>query len=210
MTEKTLSGPSELILVTAFEPFGGDSMNPSERVLARLPDIIGGFGIARRLLPVEFVRAVKLATEEYDRLSPAAVVMIGQAGGRESITPETTGKNVMFGRIPDNAGFAPDHIPVSQSGPDTLVTSFPIGKIVDALSGLGIPCRRSDDAGEYVCNAVYYGMLEHVGGRVPAVFIHIPYIPEQGHADRPSLPEDIILCGIEAAIATVAGEVKGQ
>ena len=210
MTEKTLSGQSELILVTAFEPFGGDSMNPSERVLARIPDRTGGLGIEKPVLPVEFVRAVKLATGEYDRLSPAAVVMIGQAGGRESITPETTGRNIMYGRIPDNAGVAPDHIPVSETGPERLVTSFPVGKIVDALKRLGIPCRQSDDAGEYVCNAVYYGMLEHVGGRVPAVFIHIPYIPEQGHDDRPSLPEDIILRGIEAAIGAVAGEVKGQ
>ncbi len=197
----------KIILVTAFEPFGGEKLNPSEMVLEKLPDAVGGYAIRKLLLPVEFVRALSLAAAEYDRLAPAAVIMLGQAGRRRAITPETTGRNVMYGGIPDNAGWKPDHLPVVENGPDKLYSTLMTDRIVRAVNALGIPCEVSDNAGEYVCNALLYGMLEHNRGTVPTGFIHVPFIREQGHPEDPFMDFKEVYRGVLTAIETVASEV---
>ena len=201
-----MNGREKVILVTAFEAFGGETINPTERILEELPDEAAGFTIRKLLLPVEFVRASELAVYEYDQLAPAAVMMLGQAGGRSAITPETTGRNIMNGRIPDNAGFRPEHLPVKESGPAELKSTLPVERIVQAVRKLGIACEKSDDAGEYVCNTLLYGMLHHVNGAVPAGFIHVPYIREQGHAEAPFMELSDLRRGILAAIQAVAEE----
>ena len=198
----------KVILVTAFEPFGGEKLNPTEIVLDKLPDTIDGYALKKMLLPVEFVRARELAFAAYDEKAPAAVVMLGQAGGRSAITPETTDRNTMNSRVPDNAGFRPDHQPVAENGPDALTSTLPVEKIMEAVSSIGIPCEKSDNAGEYVCNALLYGMLAHNNGEVPTGFIHVPFIREQGHADRPYLELDDILRGVIAAIKAVIEEME--
>jgi pyroglutamyl-peptidase len=197
------------ILVTAFEPFGGEKINPTELILRQLPDRIGAFALKKALLPVEFVRAREIACAEYDKLGPSAVVMLGQAGGRTSVTPETTGKNLMNAKISDNAGYEPRGVPVSEGGPETLRSTADVAGIVDAVRALGIPCEISDDAGAYVCNALLYGMLEHNGGTVPTVFIHVPFVREQGHADKPFMELDDIYRAVVAAVGSVA-EVLGS
>ncbi|MBR3374671.1 MAG: pyroglutamyl-peptidase I, partial [Firmicutes bacterium] len=102
------------ILVTAFEPFGGEVLNPSEMVLHDLPDEMLDRNIHILLLPVDFRRAPEEAIAEYDRLSPDAVIMLGQAGGRSAVTPESTGRNIMNAAEPDNAGYKPDHQPITE------------------------------------------------------------------------------------------------
>ena len=198
------------ILVTAFEPFGGEKLNPTEQVLGTLPDAIGGYAIHKLLLPVEFVKARERVMAEYDRIRPVAVIMLGQAGGRSAITPETTAVNMMIGAedgflSPDNAGYAPDHLPIVEGGPESLQSTLPIDRIIEAVRAAGIPCERSDDAGQYVCNTVLYSMLEH--SAVPTGFIHVPYIKEQGHEGEPYLELDDISRGIAVAIETVAGDL---
>ena len=201
-------GKVKTILVTAFEPFGGEALNPTQMILEALPDTADGYSIRKLLLPVEFKKAREMACAEYDRLSPAAVVMLGQAGGRGAITPETSGRNVMHGRIPDNAGFQPDHLPVVENGPDVLYSTLPVGSIVKAVRALGLPCEESDSAGEYVCNTLLYGMLAHNGGEVPTGFIHVPYIREQGHEDKPFMELEEIGRGIAAALEAVADNLR--
>ena len=169
------------ILVTAFEPFGGEKLNPTEMVLGTIA--------------------------EYDRLLPAAVIMLGQAGGRNAINLETTAKNVMNGSNPDNAGFKPDHAPVVAGGADTLRSTLPKDKMIRAVETLGIPCGESGCAGEYVCNALFYGMLHHNKGSVPTGFIHVPYVREQGHEETPFMELETIYLGIFAALEAVATEV---
>ena len=203
------------ILVTAFEPFGGEKLNPTEQVLGTLPDAIGGYSIHKLLLPVEFVKAREHVMAEYDRISPAAVIMLGQAGGRSAITPETTAVNMMIGAedgflSPDNAGYAPDHLPIVKGGPESLQSTLPIDRIIEAVKAAGIPCEGSDDAGRYVCNTVFYSMLEHDKGAVPTGFIHVPYIKEQGHEDEPYLELDDISRGIAVAIETVASTLGNE
>ena len=191
------------VLVTGFMPFGGEEMNPTELLLKSLPDAISGYAVKKLLLPVEFGRAAQLACAEYDRLSPAAVIMLGQAGGRSAITPETTAKNVMDASIPDNAGFMPKALPIIPGGAERLYSTFPAEAIRDAILTLGIPCELSDNAGAYVCNSLLYGMLAHSAGNVPAGFIHVPFMPEQGHPDKPSMELSSMLRGVTAAIEAV-------
>ena len=195
------------ILVTAFEAFGGDALNPTQLVLGRLPEEICGCRLKKLLLPVEFVRSREIACAAYDELSPDAVVMLGLAGTRDAITPETTGRNLVKARIPDNAGYEPQEVPVKEGGPAELHSTFPVEKIVEAVRAKGIPCRASDSAGLYVCNNLLYAMLAHNGGAVPTGFIHVPAVPELGHEDLPSMPLDMIFEGIEAALKAVAEEV---
>ncbi len=193
----------KVILATAFEPFGGDKINPTEMILDKLPDEIGGNKIRKLLLPVEFGRAVEMATAEYDRLSPSAVIMLGQAGGRSAITPETTAKNIMNASIPDNAGYQPENRTIVENGPDELHSTFDAAGIAEALNATGIPCEVSHDAGEYVCNALLYGMLYHNKGRVPTGFIHVPFIKEQGHDDKPFMEFEDMYEGIIAAAVVI-------
>ena len=193
------------ILVTAFEPFGGDEFNPTQLVLERLPDRIGGCTVRRLLLPVEFVRSREIACAEYDRISPDAVVMLGLAGTRDAVTPETTGRNIMKARIPDNAGYEPQDLPVVEGGPDELRSTFPIDKIIAAVEALGIPCRISDSAGLYVCNSLLYAMLYHNKGAVPTGFIHVPAIREMvKDTDRPFMEFGDIFSAVSAAVRAVA------
>ena len=196
-----------VILLTAFEPFGGDPVNPTQMVLERFPDAVGGCAVHKLLLPVEFVRARELAFAAYDRLQPDAVVMLGLAASRDAVTPETAGHNVMNARIPDNAGFQPKGLPVVEGGPDTLPSTFPAERIVEAVAALGIPSRLSYSAGEYVCNTLLYGMLDHDGGAVPTGFIHVPAVPELAQEGRPFLEFDAIYRAVVAAVEVVANEI---
>jgi len=200
---KTISPKS--ILVTAFEPFGGEAMNPTRMILERLPDRIGACALRKLVLPVAFVRAGETACAEYDRVSPAAVIMLGQAGGRSAVTPETTAKNLMTAKIPDNAGYQPQNVPIVPGGPDILRSTFSVSRIVEAVRALNIPCEPSDDAGTYVCNSLLYSMLSHNGGEVPTGFIHVPYLPEQGHADQPAMRLEDMVRAIIAAIGANVG-----
>jgi len=207
------SPAAQSILVTAFEPFGGEALNPTQMLLERLPDTIGGYALHKLLLPVEFIRARALVIAEYDRVNPAAVIMLGEAGGRDAITPETRAVNVMNAvhgdfSLPDNAGYAPEGQPVVEGGPETLQSTLPIDAILEAVNAAGIPCEPSDDAGQYVCNTVMYSMLAHDKGAVPTGFIHVPYVREQGHADEPYIELDDLTRGVEAAIGAVAATIN--
>ncbi len=206
--EEAVSAVEGPILVTAFEPFGGDKVNPTQMVLERLPEEIGGRRIEKLLLPVEFVRSRELACAAYDRVRPAAVVMLGLAGTRGEITPETTGRNLMKARIPDNAGYEPQDLPITEEGPAELPSTFPIDRIIAAVGRAGVPCRISHSAGLYVCNNLLYAMLAHDGGAVPTGFIHVPAVPELGHPDMPSMEFDMIYAGICAALGAVAESIE--
>lgn len=192
------------ILVTAFEPFGADTLNPAQMILDRLPDTVGGCRIHKLLLPVDFIKAPETALSAYDALSPAAVIMLGQAGGRDAVTPEMTAKNRIHAAFPDNAGYQPADMPVVADGPDTLTSTLPNEKIVAALSARGIPAALSDDAGAYVCNCLLYRMLFFNGGEVPTGFIHVPFIPEQEHTDQPFMALDDAYTGILTVVKATA------
>lgn len=200
-----------MILVTAFEPFGGDEINPAARILEKLPEEIGGRRIYKLLLPVEFIGCRRIALAAYDRVKPSAVIMLGQHGGADAIRVETAAVNLMHALAadgtsrPDNAGFVPVGEPLVEGGADRLCSTLPAEEIVRAVNAAGVKCQISRDAGKYVCNALLYGMLGHNHGEVPTGFIHVPYLKEQGHAGKPFMELGAMVRGIVAAIGTAAG-----
>ena len=201
------------LLVTAFMPFGGDEINPTEAVLAALPSEMSGFVLKKLLLPVVFGRAAETACAEYDRLSPAAVIRLGQAGGRGAITPEAVGRNLMNAGIPDNDGNQPVNEPISVGAADELYSTFPAEGIAESIRALGISAEVSRDAGLYVCNYLLYGMLLHDRGAVPTGFIHVPFIREQvegieGREKLPFMELETVIKGITAAIEKTAAAIR--
>ena len=198
----------ERILVTAFEPFGGDSINPTELVLNALPDEIGGAELVKLLLPVEFIRAADITCAEYFRALPGAVVCLGQAGGRRAITPELYGVNLMDARIPDNAGYQPKGERVIPDGAETLKTRLPVWDMIARMRSIGVPAEISFSAGRYVCNSLLYGVLSKLPEAVPCGFIHVPFIRGQvegvpGRENMPFMELEDIVRGIRAALTAI-------
>lgn len=195
------------ILVTGFMPFGGDDINPTEIILSMLPKEINGFLIDKLLLPVEFIKARDLIINEYDKINPNFVIMLGQAGKRKSISIEKIAKNIMDARIPDNSGYQPKNLLIKEDG-DHLLSTLPIEEINNALNKDNILSDISFDAGCYVCNYVFYNMLDHNKGMVPTGFIHVPFIFEQGHKEYPYMELNDIYKGIKKAIEVIITKIK--
>ncbi len=186
------------ILVTAFDPFGGESMNPAQMALERLADQIGAHEIIKMIIPTVFGVSGDLVTAEMDRLRPDAVICVGQAGGRKAVTPERVAINVMDANITDNAGNRPVDEPVVPGSPAAYFSTLPVKKMVEGIKSAGLPGQISNTAGTFVCNHILYRVLHHAAQQMPETkccFIHVPYIPEQV-TEKPDMPamalEDIV------------------
>lgn len=178
------------ILVTGFEPFGGQKKNASWEAVQRLPEAIGGCPVHKLMVPVVFGKAGQTVLEAVRSLRPDFVFMAGEAGGRKDITPESTAVNERVGRIPDNAGFTPEPgAPIVPGGSLHLHPTLPHEQVINEMSSRGEPIKLSDDAGRYVCNDLFYTMLyaSRASG-LPVFFIHVPYCEKQG--DLPFLPAE--------------------
>jgi pyroglutamyl-peptidase len=190
------------VLVTGFEPFGGETVNPSAEIARQLHGAeIAGHRVEGVLLPCVFGESLAELRQHLRRVRPALVVCVGQAGGRAEITPERVAINVDDARIADNAGRQPVDRPVVRGGPAAYWSTLPIKAIVAALRARGLPAAVSQTAGTYVCNHVFYGLMHALRRRrgVRGGFIHVPFLPAQG---RPSLPLETMIQGVELAIAT--------
>lgn len=195
------------VLITGFEPFDGEAVNPSWEVVSRLDNaIIGGCRVVARQLPCVFGEALIELNAAIDSLSPTLVLSVGQAGGRTDISVERVAINVDDARIPDNRGNQPVDTPIVASGPAAWFSSLPIKAIVSALRDAGIPASVSQTAGTFVCNHVMYGLLHKLSGIPEAKggFIHIPYLPQQAaaHPGASSMAAETVRQGLELAIAT--------
>lgn len=193
------------ILITAFDPFGGETINPAQLAVEALPDAIGGHTILKSIVPTVFGASADLVIHQMDRLSPDAVVCVGQAGGRDAITPERVSINIMDAKKPDNAGAAPEDVPIVPDGPAAYFSTLPVKAMVAAMEAAGIPAKLSNTAGTFVCNQLLYRCLHHAARHMPHCrcgFIHVPYIPEQT-ADKPSMKLEDIVKGLTAAIAAI-------
>lgn len=198
--------PVKSLLVTGFEPFGGERVNPTELILCDLPESVLGMRVNRLLLPVEFRRAPELLLNEYERLHPDCVIMLGQAGGRCAITPECRAVNLMDARIPDNAGFRPEGAKITEDGEESLCSTIGAEILCRAVKSKGLPAEQSQSAGTYVCNTVMYSMLERCRFRTPAVFIHVPYIREQVEGRKPAGTPFIELADMKRGILAAIEE----
>ena len=148
------------VLITGFEPFGGESVNPSWEVVSGLDNaIIGGCRVVARQLPCVFGESLTVLNGAIDALSPSLVLAVGQAGGRTDITVERVAINVDDARIADNQGQQPVDVPVVADGPAAWFSTLPIKAMVMAMRNAGIPASVSQTAGTFVCNHVMYGLL---------------------------------------------------
>jgi pyroglutamyl-peptidase len=183
------------VLLTAFEPFGGESLNPSQEVARVLQGVtFEGISLETCVLPVERFRAIDQTLEAMKRFTPDVVVMLGEAGRRPGITLETVAVNLDDYQIPDAAGQQPRGEPIVVSGPLKLYATLSVEVLVDRLAKAGFPAALSSDAGRYLCNRLFYVVLHTIaqaGVHTQAGFIHLPYLPQQTlslEAPKPSLP----------------------
>ena len=190
------------LLITGFEPFGGENINPSWEAVRMLPSKIGGYSLIKLLIPVEFGKAADMVIEAADESCPDLILCIGQAGGRSAITPELVGINLRHASIPDNSGYQPKDEPIIKGGDDAYFSTVPVRKLTEAIKASGVPSDVSYSAGAYVCNDVLYTLLHHFkDSKTKVGFIHIPYSKEQNK--EPDMHLDDIIKGLIVVIESI-------
>ncbi|NMB08491.1 MAG: pyroglutamyl-peptidase I [Tissierellia bacterium] len=195
------------ILVTGFEPFGEEVINPSLEAIKKLDNEIMGAEIIKLKLPTVFGKSIDILENALEKEKPDVVISIGQAGGRDKITVERVAINISDARIPDNKGNKPIDEIIFEDGENAYFSNLPIKKIVEEMKKENIPAAISNTAGTYVCNHIMYGLLYNIDKKYPKMkggFIHIPYIPEQViEKNAPSMSLENIVKGINIAIETI-------
>lgn len=189
------------LLITGFDPFGGERINPSWEAVRLLPERIGEFVLGKKQIPTQFHIGAQSVLEEADRWQPQVILCIGQAGGRSAVTPERIGVNLRDARIRDNAGCQPRDEKICPEGPDGIFATVPVKKMAEAIQKAGYPGAVSNTAGTFVCNEVLYTLLHRFAGTdIKVGFVHVPYLPEQG---SPSMALEDIAKALEAAIGAL-------
>ena len=190
------------LLITGFEPFGGERINPSWEAVSRLPEVVGGFVLTKLRLPVLFQEAANTLIEKANALQPDVILCIGEAGGRNAITPELVGINLCHAKIPDNEGNQPQDEPIVVGGANAYFSTLPVRKLATKIQKVGIPSQVSYSAGAYVCNDVLYTLLAKYDGSDTKVgFIHVPYCAEQNKT--PFMELSAIIKGLTIAIENI-------
>lgn len=193
------------ILITAFEPFGGEKVNPALEAMKLLPLKIGKSQILKLELPTIFYKSIEKVLQYIDVHKPNIIISLGQAGGRACVSIERVAINVDDASSADNDGNMPIDRPIFDDGENAYFSNLPIKNIVESIKKAGIPAKISNTAGTYVCNHVMYGVLYKIHKEnlnMKAGFIHVPYLPEQiiDKPDIPSMSLDNIVKTIEVAI----------
>ena len=196
------------ILVTGFDPFGGEKVNPALEAVKSLPSVIHGAEIRWVEIPTVFYQSAEVLEAEIVRYQPDVVLCIGQAGGRASLTPERVAINQDDARIPDNQGNQPIDTAIRLDGEAAYFSTLPIKAMVQAINEVGLPATVSNTAGTFVCNHLMYQALYLADKKFPnmrAGFMHIPYMIEQvvNKPNTASMCLRDIVRGIEAAIGAI-------
>ena len=186
------------LLITGFDPFGGETTNPSWEAVKNLPDTVGDFALCKLEIPTVFGVAAETVLKKAAQVQPDVILCVGQAGGRASVTPERIAVNIRDARIPDNEGNQPAGDPVATDGPAAYFSTVPVVDMAAAIRAKGIPSAVSNTAGAFVCNDTLYALLHHFANTPVAVgFIHVPYLPAQG---SPNMTLADITAALTAAI----------
>ena len=195
------------VLVTGFEPFGGEEINPSWEAVKALPDELNGATLLKVRLPVSFKRVREILPRLIAREKPDIILLTGQAGGRPNVTVERVAINIMDSTMPDNDGFTPEDEPVFEGAPDAYLATIPIKDVVKALRKAGIPAGVSNTAGTYVCNTAMFTALHTIavsGMETKAGFIHVPFSHAQAlEKPRPSMAQETINEAIRKALESL-------
>jgi pyroglutamyl-peptidase len=191
------------VLVTGFEPFGNDTLNPSWMAAQALHGrMLAGHRLVAARLPTVFDAALVSLRDELSRHRPALVLCTGQAGGRAAISLERVAINVNDARIADNAGAQPVDTPVVEGAPAAYFTTLPIKAMLLDMLAAGVATEVSQTAGTFVCNHTFYGLMHELATnpalkRTRGGFVHVPWLPRQG---EPSMPLEKIVAGLKVAI----------
>lgn len=186
------------LLITGFDPFGGETTNPSWLAVQALPERIGKYELCKLGIPTIYGKAAQTVLEKAAEVQPDVILCVGVAGGRNAVTPERIAVNIRDARIPDNAGNQPRGEFVVNDGPAAYFATVPVAAMAQAIRDTGIPAAVSNTAGTFVCNDTLYALLHRFAGTdVDVGFIHVPYLPQQG---SPNLPLPAITAALAAAI----------
>jgi len=202
-----------MILVTGFEPFGGEALNPSWEAVRRLNGNTGDVRIERLLTPTTYAESIGTVTKAIDRLRPAAVVMVGQAGGRAELSIERVAVNLDDAQAPDNAAVLREDAPIVSQGPTAYLATLSIKQVVAGLCNAGFPAAVSNTAGLFVCNHLFYGVLHHIVTHnldMQAGFVHVPFLPEQvvGKPGTPSMSLETIVAGLDCIVSILTSNAR--
>jgi pyroglutamyl-peptidase len=193
------------VLLTGFDPFGGESINPSWLAVQALHGKrMAGHAIVAAQLPTVFGDSLAQLKQLLRMHKPALVICVGQAGGRAAISLERVAINVNDARIADNADAQPIDTPVVAEGPAAYFSSLPIKAMLHAMQKEGLPAEVSQTAGTFVCNHVFYGLMHALATqrgfkKTRGGFIHVPYLPGQG---EPSLALECLVRALRLGIKT--------
>lgn len=197
------------ILIAAFDPFGGEKVNPALEAIKQLPEQIGEHRITKLEIPTVFHESKDVLAEALSQDSYEAVLTIGQAGGRFELTPERVGINIDDARIADNKGNQPIDALIQPQGAPAYFSNMPVKAMTEAIQNAGVPARLSNTAGTFVCNHILYQMGYLQATSYPELlfgFIHVPFIPAQVATKQnvPSMSLDTIVQGLTAAIKAIS------
>ena len=193
------------VLVTGFDPFGGESINPAWEAVKVIKDEIAGAEIVTMQIPTVVGKSIEKIHNKMVEINPDIVIAVGQAGGRFGVTPERVAINVTDARIPDNEGNQPIDEPIFADGDTAYFSNLPVKAMVQAIKDAGYPASLSNTAGTYICNHVMYGILYYIQKEFPHVrggFIHVPFAASQviEKPNTPSMAIADITAALEAAI----------
>ena len=192
------------LLITGFDPFGGETVNPSWEAVSRLPDAVGDYRLTKLQIPTVFSLAARTVLDAARDQIPDVILCIGQAGGRDAVTPERVAINMASATIADNTGVSPREEPILPGGPDGIFSTVPVARMAEAIRDAGLPGKISNTAGTFVCNDTLYRLLHHFAGTDTRVgFIHVPYLPQQAKDGSPSMTLDAIIAALTAAIGAL-------
>ncbi|MBI3197552.1 MAG: pyroglutamyl-peptidase I [Rhodospirillales bacterium] len=198
-------------LVTGFDAFGGEAVNPSSLAVGRLRKRVGGIVVHTAELPTSYAHSANVLRAAIEKARPDIVLCVGQAGGRTELCLERVAINVQDARIRDNDGKQPIDRPVVKDGPAAHFATLPIKACVAEMRKAGLPAAVSNTAGTFVCNHIFYALMEIAAGHpIPMRgFLHIPYVPEQAArlGGAPSMALDDIVRGIEIILEVSASRI---
>ncbi len=193
------------VLVTGFDPFGGESINPAWEAVKVIKDEIAGAEVIKMQIPTVVGKSIAKIHEKMAEINPDIVIAVGQAGGRFGVTPERVAINVTDARIPDNEGNQPIDEPIFADGDVAYFSNLPVKAMVQAIKDAGYPSVLSNTAGTYICNHVMYGVLYYIQKEFQNArggFIHVPYAASQvvNKPNTASMAIADITVSLEAAI----------
>ncbi len=200
------------VLITGFDPFDKEPINPAYEAVKGLADEIDGAVIIKAEVPTVSYRAIDKTIELIEAEKPDIVINVGQAGGRFGITPEKVAINLNDFRIKDNEGNQPLDCPIVEDGAPAYFTTLPVKAMVESIKEAGLPASLSYSAGTFVCNQVMYGVAHYIATNeldIRSGFVHIPFMTQQviEKKNQPSLSLEQLTAGLEALIkAALANE----